>query len=89
MLYDVTKKKIRQDFQKIPNVTCLSTDRNDKYIAAGNTSGCLYVLNLITSRPAFTQPIRVAGMLIFLNKILERNQECIFLVVSLSRPSER
>ena len=61
MLYDVQKKKIREDFQKIQNVTCLTTDRHDKYIAAGNTNGCLYLLNLRTGRPAFTHPIRIAG----------------------------
>ena len=61
MLYDVQKKKIREDFQKIPNVTCLTTDRHDKYIAAGNTNGCLYLLNLRTGRQAFTHPIRIAG----------------------------
>jgi len=60
MLYDVQKKKIREDFQKIPNVTCLTTDRHDKYIAAGNTNGCLYLLNLRTGRQAFTHPIRIA-----------------------------
>ena len=61
MLYDVTKKKIRQDFQKIPNVTCLTLSQTDKYIAAGNSNGYLYLLNPLTGRPAFTHPIRISG----------------------------
>ena len=61
MLYDVTKKKIRQDFQKIPNVTCLTLSQTDKYIAAGNSNGYLYLLNPLTGRSAFTHPIRISG----------------------------
>ena len=65
MFYDVTKKKVRQDFPKIPNVTCLAMTQNDKYIAAGNNSGQLYLLNPLTGRPAFTHPIRIAGTYLF------------------------
>ena len=61
MLYDVTKKKIRQDFQKVPNVTCLTLSQTDKYIAAGNSNGYLYLLNPLTGRSAFTHPIRISG----------------------------
>ena len=60
MLYDVTKKKIRQDFPKIPNVTCLTMSQTDKYIGAGNSNGSLYLLNPLTGRPAFSHPIRIS-----------------------------
>ena len=59
LLYDINKKKSRQDFNKVPNVTCLSMNHNDKYIAAGNSNGQLYVLNSLTGRPSFTQPIQI------------------------------
>ena len=39
LLYNINKKKSRQDFNNVPNVTCLSMNHNDKYIAAGNSKG--------------------------------------------------
>ena len=59
LLYNVNKKKSRQDFNKVPNVTCLTMSHNDKYIAAGNSKGQLYLLNSVTGRPALAQPIKI------------------------------
>ena len=59
MFYDVTKKKVRQDFHNVHDVTCLTMSPNEKYVAGGSQNGRLYVLNPLTSRSAFTQPLRI------------------------------
>jgi protein NEDD1 len=60
VLYDVVKKKIRQNFGKVNDISCLAMNHNDKYIAAGCQDGRLHVLNSLTGRPAFHQPLMVA-----------------------------
>lgn len=57
MVFDLSRKRVRQDFPKIPNVSCLTTSGNDKYIAAGTNTGHLHIVNPMTGRAAFTQPI--------------------------------
>lgn len=57
MVFDLSKKKVRQDFPKVSNVSCIATSSNDKYIAAGTSSGHLHILNPMTGRAAFPQPI--------------------------------
>ena len=42
LLYNINKKKSRQEFNNVPNITCLSMNHNDKYIAAGNAKGIFY-----------------------------------------------
>ena len=59
VLYDLTKKKSRLAIQNTPNVTCISMSPNDKYIAAGNENGSLFILNTMMAKPAFQHPLRI------------------------------
>lgn len=73
VLYDIVKKKVRQDFRKVCDVTCLAMNHNDKYIAAGSGKGGLYILNTLTGRPAFNQPLEVSNQDVSLTAVKFNN----------------
>ena len=59
-LYDISAKgkKVKQEFRKVPNVTCLSVGHKNEIIAAGNQDGQLYFLKPLIGR--VTDPIKVS-----------------------------
>ena len=56
-LYDIGKQKIRQEFKNVHNVSCLAMNQADKYTAAGCTNGQIHILNTLTGRPAYKDPL--------------------------------
>ena len=48
-LYDVTRRKAAKEFTLKNRPTCLATNLNDSYIAAGCKNGSVYLLNSVTN----------------------------------------
>ena len=49
-MYDVTRRKAVKDFVLRDRPTCLATNLNDSFIAAGCKSGSVYLLNSVTNK---------------------------------------
>ena len=57
LFFDIAKQKVRQEFKNLDNVNCLTLNQTDKYIAAGCAGGKTFILNTVTGRPAYKDPL--------------------------------